>query len=157
MKNSMVIAVDFDGTLCIDQFPAIGPPKESVIKMCRQLKEWGGKLILWTCREGELLEAAVTWCKDRNIEFDSVNEPLPEQLEQYQNDTRKIFADYYIDDRAYSPEAYTAIVENIKREIYIKDNQCNHCRKPRVCNTDHCRSAAAAAGEAYRRENQWMI
>lgn len=31
--------------------------------------------------------------------FDAVNEALPEQIERWNNDTRKIYADYYIDDR----------------------------------------------------------
>lgn len=153
MKKGMVIAIDFDGTLCENEFPEIGKPKQSMIQTCIQLKQWNNKLILWTCREGELLEAAVRWCKDQGLEFDTVNAPLPEQLEEYQNDTRKIYADIYIDDRAYSPEAYAAVVENAKRKIYIDNNKCSHCRKPRVCSADYCAHAAAAAGEAYRRDN----
>lgn len=57
------------------------------------------KLILWTCRDGEKLTKAVEWCKLRGLEFDAVNQNLPEVIEQYGGDTRKISADEYIDDK----------------------------------------------------------
>jgi hypothetical protein len=60
----------------------------------------GAKLILWTCRTGALLDAAVSWCKDEGLTFDAVNENLPEIIEAFGSDTRKIFANEYIDDLA---------------------------------------------------------
>ena len=48
----------------------------------------------------EQLEDAVAWCKERGLEFDAVNENLPELIELYGNDCRKINADIYIDDKA---------------------------------------------------------
>ena len=50
---------------------------------------------------GDLTEA-VEWCRAQGIVFDAVNEPLPEQIKKWGNDTRKIFADFYIDDKAMS-------------------------------------------------------
>ena len=38
------------------------------------------------------------------LEFDAVNEALPEHKEKWENDTRKIWADYYIDDKAIRPD-----------------------------------------------------
>lgn len=35
----------------------------------------------------------------QGLVFDVVNEPLPEQIKRWGNDTRKIYADYYIDDK----------------------------------------------------------
>ena len=35
----------------------------------------------------------------QGLVFDAVNEPLPEQIKRWGNDTRKIYADYYIDDK----------------------------------------------------------
>ena len=35
----------------------------------------------------------------QGIVFDAVNEPLPEQIKRWGNDTRKIYADYYLDDK----------------------------------------------------------
>ena len=59
----------------------------------------GDKVILWTCREGELLQQAVDWCKGMGLEFDAVNENLPFMIERYGSDPRKIGADVYIDDK----------------------------------------------------------
>lgn len=42
---------------------------------------------------------AVEWCRLQGLVFDAVNEPLPEQIKRWGNDTRKIYADYYIDDK----------------------------------------------------------
>ena len=42
------------------------------------------------------------WCRAQGIVFDAVNEPLPEQIKRWGNDTRKIYADFYIDDKAMS-------------------------------------------------------
>lgn len=99
-----VYAVDFDGTLCLSHFPEIIEPKTDIIEHVKMLKATGHKLILWTCRCGKDLEAAVQWCKAQGLEFDAVNEALPEQREKWKNDTRKIWADYYIDDKAIRPD-----------------------------------------------------
>ena len=97
--NSKIIAVDFDGTLCKNNWPEIGAPNEELIEyLCNRHKD-GDKLILWTCRVDEMLQKAVEWCKERNLIFDAVNENLPEIIESFGSDTRKIFANEYIDDR----------------------------------------------------------
>ena len=59
-----IIAVDFDGTLAVTQFPTIIEPKWNEIAICKALKKQGCILILWTCRCGEDLTAAVEWCKE---------------------------------------------------------------------------------------------
>jgi hypothetical protein len=98
--KSKIIAVDFDGTLCSNCYPHIGFPNHMVINYLRAQKRHGAKLILWTCRSGELLESAVSWCKYHELTFDAVNENLPEIIEAFGSDTRKIFANEYIDDLA---------------------------------------------------------
>ena len=67
-------------------------------------KRNGNKLILWTCRAGEALSNAVEWCREQNLEFDAVNDNLPEIIEFYGHNSRKISCDYYIDDRMLLPE-----------------------------------------------------
>lgn len=53
-------------------------------------------MILWTCRNGEMLEAAVQACRAVGIVFDAVNE----NIRKYRgNDSRKVWADLYIDDK----------------------------------------------------------
>lgn len=54
---------------------------------------------MWTSRAGADLENAVEWCRLQGLVFGAVNEPLPEQIKRWGNDTRKIYADYYIDDK----------------------------------------------------------
>jgi len=70
-----------------------------MVAFTKTVKAQGHKIILWTSRAGEDLENAVEWCKKQGLVFDAVNEPLPEQIARWGNDTRKIYADYYIDDK----------------------------------------------------------
>lgn len=95
-----VIAIDFDGTLCENAWPEIGAPKRDVINRALAEQAAGAALILWTCREGDLLDEAVFACRTWGLYFDAVNENLPERIEEYGNDCRKIGADEYWDDRA---------------------------------------------------------
>ena len=93
-----VYAIDFDGTLCVNAYPEIGKPCVDVINFCKARKAEGHKLILWTCREGDLLLEAVAWCAKWGLQFDAVNANLPERIALYGTDPRKVGADYYIDD-----------------------------------------------------------
>lgn len=94
-----IIAVDFDGTLCTNKWPEIGEPNESLMKYLNDRQEAGDKIILWTCRTGNLLDNAVDWCKVHGLTFDAVNYNLPEIIEKFGTDSRKIYADEYIDDK----------------------------------------------------------
>ena len=96
----MIIAVDFDGTLCESIWPGIGAPNTELIKTLKERKAKGDKIILWTCREGDKLKEAIDWCKDKGLEFDAVNDNLQERKEHWGNNPRKIFADEYWDDKA---------------------------------------------------------
>ena len=102
------IAVDFDGTLCFSKWPDCGQPNQALITYLQEWRKNGNKLILWTCRAGEALSKAVEWCREQNLEFDAVNDNLPEIIELYGNNSRKITCDYYIDDRMLLPEAVKA-------------------------------------------------
>jgi hydroxymethylpyrimidine pyrophosphatase-like HAD family hydrolase len=96
----MIYAIDFDGTLCKSAWPKIGEPRMRVIKRVKRLRRKGHRLILWTCREGEMLQRALRWCNIYGIIFDAVNENLASQTKLYGNDCRKIGADFYIDDKS---------------------------------------------------------
>ena len=96
----MVYAIDFDGTLCENAWPEIGEPKQSIIDYCKDLHIHGHKLILWTCRERELLMQAVAWCAEHGLWFDAINSNLPERMKEWGTDPRKIGADFYLDDRS---------------------------------------------------------
>jgi predicted mannosyl-3-phosphoglycerate phosphatase (HAD superfamily) len=106
MDNKLIIAIDFDGTLVEHAFPEIGKPINRAFEMVQKLKDYGHKVILWTCRNDtdealngrKVLSEAVAFCKKQGITFDAINQninglgfnPIP-----------KIYADYYIDDRSF--------------------------------------------------------
>lgn len=95
-----IIAVDFDGTLCKNEWPEIGEENKIVISELLEAQAEGAAIILWTCREGELLDKAVKWCYDRGIEFDAINENLPRMIEKWGTNPRKLGATEFWDDRA---------------------------------------------------------
>jgi hypothetical protein len=92
----MIIAVDFDGTLCEDKYPGIGKPNTKLIE---EIKHRNDTFILWTCRCGDKLKEAVEWCKKQGLNFEYINENARERIEQYGNDTRKGSADENWDDK----------------------------------------------------------
>ena len=112
--DKLILCVDFDGTIVQDAFPNIGEPRQgrfhrTFLEDLIYLQKKGHKIILWTCREGEYLEQAVAFCKERGLEFDAVNDDLEEVKQKYTDKleiwrasgrARKVFANYYIDDRA---------------------------------------------------------
>ncbi len=96
----MTIAVDFDGTICKHQYPQIGPEIPFAIDTLKKLQEDGHKLILWSVRQGDLLDEAVEWCKERGLTFYAVNRDYPEEEEEKNNHfSRKLKVDLFIDDR----------------------------------------------------------
>lgn len=93
----MIIAVDFDKTLSLGaQYPCIGEPNTELISILNQLQALKHTIILWTCREGKELNEAVEWLKSKGLTPDYVNSNVP----WLGFDSRKIVADYYIDDCA---------------------------------------------------------
>lgn len=99
------IAIDFDGCLCTDAFPAIGEPNWAVINRAKAEQQAGAGLILWTCREDQLLLDAIATCEGWGLNFDSVNESLPDWIEAFRNQPRKVGATEYWDDKAVNPTA----------------------------------------------------
>lgn len=95
-----VIAIDFDGCLCKEGYPEVGTPNWEVINEAKRLQQGGACLILWTCRQGKPLEAAVEACRSWGLEFDAVNENPKFMIDLFGNDCRKVGADEYWDDRS---------------------------------------------------------
>lgn len=98
MPQSLIIAVDFDGTIVENKYPEIGKPMLFALETLKKLQEEGHRLILWTYRSGKELEDAVRFCKKKGLEFYAVNKSYPEE-EYDKNMSRKILADIFIDDR----------------------------------------------------------
>lgn len=96
----MIIAIDFDGTIVEHRYPSIGRELPFAIETLKKLSEEGHRLILWTVREGRLLEEAVAFCRERGLEFYAVNRDYPEEEKGKNNHfSRKLKADLWIDDR----------------------------------------------------------
>ena len=94
------IAVDFDGTIVEHRYPEIGEERPFATETLRMLIKDHHRLILWSVREGKLLQDAVDWCHERGVDFWAVNRDYPEEEREKNNHfSRKIKADYFIDDR----------------------------------------------------------
>ena len=95
----MTIAVDFDGTIVEHRYPEIGNEVPFAIDTLKMLSREGHRLILWSVREGHLLDEAVAWCRERGLEFYAVNKDFPEETRKHDNYSRKLKAELFIDDR----------------------------------------------------------
>lgn len=96
----MIIAVDFDGTIVQHRYPEIGNEIPFATTTLKMLAKEGHRLILWSVREGRLLDEAVNWCRERGLEFYAVNKDFPEEdVNKNQAYSRKLKADMFIDDR----------------------------------------------------------
>lgn len=130
-----VIAIDFDGTLCTECYPEIGEPKWRVINAAKEAYHNGACLVLWTLREGELLQQALDACTSWGLHFDTVNANPAFRVKTFGTDPRKVGADEYWDDR-------NAIVTNDgvfnsktapdprRNWILTDDDSCQYVRQP---------------------------
>jgi hypothetical protein len=115
-----IYAVDFDGTLSRAGFPECGYPNMRLINALKWRMEIQKRyppeerdiFVLWTCRQGQPLEAAVTWLETLGLVFDGINE-LPSGargVSGFPDEGRKIDADFYIDDRAMTPDRFLVLM-----------------------------------------------
>ena len=95
----MTIAIDFDGTIVDHEYPKIGRERPFAVETLKMLQHDGHRLIMWTVREGDLLQEAVDWCKERGLEFYAVNKDFPEEdVDKNVHFARKLRVDMFIDD-----------------------------------------------------------
>ena len=137
----MIIAVDFDGTLVQNLYPKIGFIRQDVFDYVKAHQSNGDTIILWTCREGDLLNAALSFCKENGLVFDYVNDNAASAIETYGNNSRKVHADIYIDDKS---------VAFLKSEI----RSAATMKEQRIC---EIRAEAAADAKAFRLEGRPIV
>jgi hypothetical protein len=114
---AFILAVDFDETLFESSHPNKGKPKRDIINKVKEFKRHNAEVVLWTCREGKSLEEALMRCKEEGLEFDAINSNAPTSLiyleEQkkkgYVFGTRKIYADFYVDDKAFNLDIFLGL------------------------------------------------
>ena len=99
-NRTLTIAVDFDGTIVEHKYPAIGREKPFAIDTLKALQQDGHRLIMWSARDGNLLQDAIDFCHKRGVDFYAVNSSHPAgYLFQGRSDkSQKVIADIYIDD-----------------------------------------------------------
>lgn len=95
----MYIAVDFDGTIVEHKYPHIGKEIPFATATLRRLQEDGHKVVLWSVREGKLLDEAVEWCAQHGVNLYAANKEFPEETIETRHYSRKLKADVFIDDR----------------------------------------------------------
>lgn len=122
MKDSKLIAVDFDGTIAEDGYPKVGKAKMFAFETLKKLQEDGHRLILWTYRHGQTLEDAVEFCRRNGIEFYAVNNSFSGEDFDPSKASRKLNADIFIDDRNLGGfpgwgEVYRIINERIEFDL----------------------------------------
>jgi len=114
---SLVVAIDFDGTIVEHIFPNIGKAVPGAFKWMKKFQDSGARLVLYTMRSdgqesGDVLNEAVQFCRKNGIEFWGIN-TNPEQLEW--TSSPKAYAQIYIDDAAYG----CPLVENKNDRPYV--------------------------------------
>ena len=96
----MIIAIHFDGTIVDDQFPEIGKMIPGAKENINKLYYEGYTIIIWSCRTGIKKARAIEWLVLNGIKFHRFNQSCPTNIALHGGkDTRKVFANLYIDDR----------------------------------------------------------
>ena len=117
MNDSLLIAVDFDGTIVEDRYPKIGKPMPFAIETLKMIVDDGHRIVLWTYRHGEKLEEAVNFLKSNYVKIYAVNKIYPEEKYTTKMASRKINADLFIDDRNFGGfPGWGFIYQNLKGE-----------------------------------------
>lgn len=116
----MIIAIDFDGTICRSTFPAIEGTMPGAKEVITRLHEQGHYLIIWTCRTGQNLLDAVNWMLEEGIPFDRVNDHNPDNLARYGDGGKKVYAHCYIDDKNLGGFPGWPVAERMIKELEEK-------------------------------------
>lgn len=117
-KPKYILAIDFDLTICMSEYPLLGEEKSGAGYYIRALYDEGYGIIINTCRAGREVANAMNWLDEHKIPYDYINCNFPHLIEKYSADCRKISADLYIDDKCLCglPE-WTDVYEMIKQKL----------------------------------------
>lgn len=114
-----IISIDYDDTIVYADYPNIGTIKPHAREVINQLYNEGNTIIINTCRSGEHESAAAQYLIEMGVKFHHINENHPENIVQYDSDSRKIFADIYIDDKQLGglPESWIDINTQLREQL----------------------------------------
>lgn len=114
-----IISIDYDDTIVYADYPNIGVIKPFAAIVINQLYDEGHTIIINTCRSGEHEAAAAQYLTESGVQFHHINENHPDNIAQYDSDSRKIFADVYIDDKQLGglPEHWLEIDAMLREQL----------------------------------------
>ena len=109
-------AIDFDGTIVEEGFPGIGKIKPEADKYINKLYDEGFNILINTCRSGSYEGDAENFLRRRGIKYHYINSNLPQSIEYFKQDCRKLSADIYIDDKCLMglPNTWQEIYQIVK-------------------------------------------
>ena len=100
--KSLVVGFDFDDT--VFDYHSQGRTYDDVIELLRRAKAVGFTLIIVTGNED--IPMIKAYCSNNNIPFDYINQNPP-----FIKDSRKIYCNILLDDRAGLSSAYTLLAD----------------------------------------------
>jgi hypothetical protein len=114
-----IISIDYDDTIVYADYPNIGTIKPHAREVINNLYNEGHFIIIWTCRSGHHEQMASMYLREMGVKFHHINENHPENIVQYDSDSRKIFADIYIDDKQLGglPESWIDIDTQLREQL----------------------------------------
>jgi hypothetical protein len=98
-RARLTLALDFDDTIAHNDWPNIGAIRDGAKEAINQLHEDGHYIIINTCRFGDKQHEAESFLYHHRIRYNAINKHNPQNILDFQNDTRKISADVYVDDK----------------------------------------------------------
>jgi len=110
-----ILAIDFDGTIVSNNFPAIGEPIKDAKEIINTFYEEGYYIIIWTCRGGEELVQVRDFLDNMGIKYHKINENADFDIIGFMP-FPKIYCDICIDDKNLGgipswKEIYTMVTE----------------------------------------------
>jgi hydroxymethylpyrimidine pyrophosphatase-like HAD family hydrolase len=101
--GSLIVAVDFDDTLY--DFHGTGDSYEMIKQLIRDLHYINCKIIIWSGNEN--IDDVTAYLEEQNIPWDLINENLLINGKWASGkDSRKVYANVYLDDRAGLEQVY---------------------------------------------------
>lgn len=122
----LIIALDFDNTITIGfgRFPAIYKLRPKARDVINTWFDKGHNIIINTCRSdaSNAAQKCIDFLAQNGVKYTRINSNLPETIEHYGTDTRKISAELYFDDRNPTPvdwDVFDAVVKKYEKPTII--------------------------------------
>ena len=94
-RKAKVLAVDLDGTILHNEYPYLGAPVDGMKEELEAINQAGWKISVWTVRNN--VDDVRKHLIAAGIPYDYINE---NPYGPVGGNTRKIYADVYLDDKA---------------------------------------------------------